>query len=637
MRRTRASPAQAGCPLLSELLEHVMGLMHPRDVARAALVSRDWGSASRAAMRPAFTRLHDPARAGKLLASLGPAGALARLEAHAAEAAALPGAAADVERVQGPVITEAVRAVATEWLIEVCWDWKLESTTVFTGVRYLDLWLATTRVGQLSRFQGIAISCLRAAFQRSRDAAGRRDLSRPAAWADVCDGAATAADVSAACRAVAKLLRGHAAVRTADTPKLQLRRLWYQLLESGTMSEGRVRTPPSLLATGALALALDAYGFDPFPARIEARSPLLRAEVDAVAARLAEAQARTPARQLRLLWATGYNYEASSHEWLFLRAVVSAAACDGGVALASGAGRRGAAGAAVAQIAAAAEALAAEAAANGAGADAPMADAQQEQQQQQQPQQQAQAEVAEAAAAEESEGEVEQPLAAAGQRRDGAPAAAAAADAQGSASSQGRGEALSRLAVLIEEGEAEDSGASWAGGAGAAAAAPEASDEPPRRSQRRQQQQPPAAAAAAQAQTRQLRQRRQRQEQGAASGSGGAAEPARPAAQARAPVADATPGPSAHPLAAALGSLSAPLPFAPAVGIPAGASTPAVAGTPAAGLPPRALLRDETPGLALLAGGARGGALSDAAAAAVAAAGAGEGGAVGSLMGAWQL
>lgn len=269
-----------------------------RDVARVALVSRDWGSASRAAMRPAFARLYDPARAGKLLASLGPAGALARLEAHAAEAAALPGTAADVERVQGPVITEAVRAVATEWLIEVgaawggdgrtsgpglqstrpsrtgaplrgprraaasellcteptpapphprthpgrqvCWDWKLESTTVFTGVRYLDLWLATTRVGQLSRFQGVAISCLRAAFQRSRDAAGRRDLSRPAAWADVCDGAASAADVSAACRAAARLLRGHAAVRSADTPKLQLRRLWYQLLESGIMNEGRV-------------------------------------------------------------------------------------------------------------------------------------------------------------------------------------------------------------------------------------------------------------------------------------------------------------------------------------------------------------------------------------------------------------
>lgn len=74
------------------------------------------------------------------------------------------------------------------------------------------------------------------------------------------------------------------------------------LLHLSLLDSTLSRTAPSLVATGALALALDAYGFDPFPARIEARSPLLRAEVDAVAARLAEAQARTPARQLRLLW-----------------------------------------------------------------------------------------------------------------------------------------------------------------------------------------------------------------------------------------------------------------------------------------------------------------------------------------------
>jgi hypothetical protein len=107
-------------------------------------------------------------------------------------------------------------------------------------VRYFDLWLATTRVAQLSKLQGIAISCLRAAFQGSRGARGRRDLSRPAAWADVCDGAASAGDVSAACRGVARLLRAHPGARSGDTPKLQLRRLWYHLLEAGVMDAGRV-------------------------------------------------------------------------------------------------------------------------------------------------------------------------------------------------------------------------------------------------------------------------------------------------------------------------------------------------------------------------------------------------------------
>lgn len=61
-------------------------------------------------------------------------------------------------------------------------------------------------------------------------------------------------------------------------------------------------TPPTLLATGALSAALDAYGFDPWPACVEARSPLLRREVDAVVAALRAAQAGTAARQLRTLW-----------------------------------------------------------------------------------------------------------------------------------------------------------------------------------------------------------------------------------------------------------------------------------------------------------------------------------------------
>lgn len=84
------------------------------------------------------------------------------------------------------------------------------------------------------------MSCLRAAFQRSRDAGARRDLSRPTAWAEVCDGAAAPGEVSAYCRALGRLLKAHAAVRGADTPKLVLRRLWYAMLEAGYMSSARV-------------------------------------------------------------------------------------------------------------------------------------------------------------------------------------------------------------------------------------------------------------------------------------------------------------------------------------------------------------------------------------------------------------
>jgi len=62
------------------------------------------------------------------------------------------------------------------------------------------------------------------------------------------------------------------------------------------------QTAPTLLATGALALALDAYGFEAWPAWLEARSPLLRPEVEGLMRRLAEAQEKTVGRQLRLLW-----------------------------------------------------------------------------------------------------------------------------------------------------------------------------------------------------------------------------------------------------------------------------------------------------------------------------------------------
>jgi hypothetical protein len=62
------------------------------------------------------------------------------------------------------------------------------------------------------------------------------------------------------------------------------------------------RVPPALLATAALALALDTYGFEAWPAWLESKSPLLRGEVEETMAKLAAAQAGTPARQLRLLW-----------------------------------------------------------------------------------------------------------------------------------------------------------------------------------------------------------------------------------------------------------------------------------------------------------------------------------------------
>lgn len=60
--------------------------------------------------------------------------------------------------------------------------------------------------------------------------------------------------------------------------------------------------PPTLLATAALGLSLDTYGFEAWPAFAEARSPLTRPEVEAAMRQLAAAQRAVPARQLRTLW-----------------------------------------------------------------------------------------------------------------------------------------------------------------------------------------------------------------------------------------------------------------------------------------------------------------------------------------------
>ncbi|KAI8468267.1 MAG: hypothetical protein J3K34DRAFT_523066 [Monoraphidium minutum] len=632
MRRQRHSAPQGGVPLLSELLEHVMGLMHPRDVARAAAVSREWGAVSRAAMAPSLCRLFGPPRAAKLIASLGPAGAVARLEARAAEEAALPAAAGDADVVQPQgIVSPAVRAVAAEWLIEVCWDWKLESTTVFMGVRYLDLWLATTRVEQLSRFQGVAVSCLRAAFQASRDARGRKDLAKPSAWADVCDGAASAGDVSAACRVLARLLKGRGGAAAGgaggESSKLALRRLWYQMLEAGLMTAGRVYVymlasfllhlslldaplsrgaAPTLVATGALALALDTYGFDPWPPCLEARSPLLRSEVEGVMARLREAQAKMPAKQLRLLWSTGYNYEAT-HEWLFLRHLVSAPADAGGLALERGAGRRALDAGVLAAAAAMDEDEAPAAAGGGGAAQAPPPAAQQP--------------AAAAAGPHQGGGdddEVEQPAAGFG----GGDAAQPAAQ-QGGEGEEASNQAVE--AVVEEAGEMDDSGTSPAAAPAPAAAAAAPAE---RAGGRRRRQAAPAAAPA-----RQLPQRRARrggvaqavsQSGSAASVEGGAAAGAAAAAAA----------PPATPMGAAA---SQQLPFATAeeaAGAGGAFGTPRgpAAATPAAavGMQPqqrRFPARDDTPGLALAhpaGGAAAGGAALQ-----------GAGGA--SEMGMWQL
>lgn len=195
------------------------------------------------------------------------------------------------------------------------WDWQLESTVVYRGTQYLDHYLATHPVPALSKFQMLAISCLRTALKHSSKLAERERARLPCKhWAEVTDGACTEAEVRNTCLKLERMLQP--AQRSHPNAKQRLRYLWYRLYDAGTVKQEHVyiymlasfllhlslldstlsAVTPTKLATAALSLALKVFGFPPMPTVLAEHCFYLEGELQEVQAELARAQVmRAPA------------------------------------------------------------------------------------------------------------------------------------------------------------------------------------------------------------------------------------------------------------------------------------------------------------------------------------------------------
>lgn len=191
------------------------------------------------------------------------------------------------------------------------WDWQLESTVVYRGAQYLDQYLSTHAVPALSKFQMLAISCLRTALKHSSKLAERERQRLPCKhWAEVTDGACTEAEVRNTCTKLDRML--HQEHRHHPNAKQRLRYLWYRLFDAGTVQQEHVyiymmasfllhlsllhsglsAVTPTKLATAALSLALKVFGFPPLPPVLAEHCFYLPEELQEVQQQLEQAQVR---------------------------------------------------------------------------------------------------------------------------------------------------------------------------------------------------------------------------------------------------------------------------------------------------------------------------------------------------------
>lgn len=194
-------------------------------------------------------------------------------------------------------------------ILQVSWDWQLENTVVFRGTQYLDHYLAAHAVPALSKFQMLAISCLRMALKHSGRLADREKQRLPCKhWAEVTDGACSEAEVRSTCTKLERMLQRQQ--RSHPSAKQRLRYLWYRLHDAGTVKQEEVYVYmlasfllhlslldsqlsgvlPTQLATAALSLALQVFGLEPNPQVLTEHCFYLQHELQEVQDQLCRAQ-----------------------------------------------------------------------------------------------------------------------------------------------------------------------------------------------------------------------------------------------------------------------------------------------------------------------------------------------------------
>ena len=199
--------------------------------------------------------------------------------------------------------------ITTNRIMQVSWDWQLESTVVYRGTQYLDHYLSAHSVPALGKFQMLAISCLRTALKHSSKLEERERQRLPYKhWAEVTDGACTEVEVRSTCGKLDRML--HQQQRSHPNAKQRLRYLWYRLFDAGVVKQGHVyiymlasfllhlslldsdlsAVIPTKLATAALGLSLKVFGFPPMPEVLEEHCFYLEHELQEVQQQLQRAQ-----------------------------------------------------------------------------------------------------------------------------------------------------------------------------------------------------------------------------------------------------------------------------------------------------------------------------------------------------------
>lgn len=130
--------------LPDELWLHIGSLLKPAAIGRLACCAKQLSALQEAALEGScFYHFPQHAAIARQL-SMPWQQRFSSLNEHVTELRALPRPS-----IKQPVVLPKHRAILVEWLAEVSWAWKLDSSTLFTAVEMLDRYLCIVALQQL--------------------------------------------------------------------------------------------------------------------------------------------------------------------------------------------------------------------------------------------------------------------------------------------------------------------------------------------------------------------------------------------------------------------------------------------------------------------------------------------------------
>ena len=239
------------------------------------------------------------------------------------------------------VVNPSHRGILTEWLCEVAFLWRLESSIVFQAVRFVDLYLSTYKIDVLRRLQIIGLGCLRLAVEQSRKNMSISEeefekILNPERYSFMADGAGTAEEVEIETENTRRIVPE--LMTMTPNSKMYLRSFWYRalrtkivrsedmhiytlaafLLELSLQDFKCSAIAPSELAASALSLALEYSKIEPWPKPMQAYGSYTLEGLSSTRILLATLQKTLSTDHLRSLWHTYYQkheYDENSEAW----------------------------------------------------------------------------------------------------------------------------------------------------------------------------------------------------------------------------------------------------------------------------------------------------------------------------------